>query len=142
MRLSPTCPRCAIAAFDQQDGKRRPHAGVDGVLFGCLADLEARLVHRVAHAFADDFLGVGRGLRIEARLVGVLAAEQDLLHGFHRDGARDLAGGVAPHSVRDQEQTRIEIDEKAVLVPFANGAGVGAGMAFELHGIHGEALKR
>jgi hypothetical protein len=76
----------------------------------------------------------GAAFGIQARLVGIVASEQHLFHGLHREGARNLARSVAAHAVGHEEQACIEVDEEAVLVPFADGPGVGSSVTFELHG--------
>ena len=125
-----------LVAVDDQHDERGAHAAGLGLELGLAPDADRRLVHRVAQPLAQD---VGRILGLvvadEARLVGIRRADQGLVHGLGGHRRRDLAGGVAAHAVRHDEDAVLEVDEPGVLVVFSDRARLGACVRFQLHAL-------
>lgn len=119
-------------SFDQQHAHRGSHPGVNGIVHCFPPDAGARLIHRVTQTFSQHVGGIAH-VTVEARLVGIAPAVQQLAERIHRDARRDLSGRVPAHSVRDDKESSVLVYEEAVFVVFPHRAGICPCAGFQLH---------
>ena len=55
-------------------------------------------------------------------------------HGFNREGAGDLSGGLTSHAIREDEKFKQRFGAEAIFVVFANSPDVAARAGFNVQG--------
>jgi hypothetical protein len=122
-------PDEALVADDEQGRERRAHAPLLLVALCLFVDARARALHGELEQVQDVAIGdlggaLCAGLVVVDELLLLLHLFVDRAYG---EGARHFTGGVPSHSVGDDEEGELLVDEVIVLVVVAYASHVSGG---------------